>query len=147
MFCAFFSSLCKIRYNTRMNTEITYFLVRFDSVNSKEDFEKMVSTLSTIPGVTATPVGDNEIAITYKDNQQYTHVRFRLNPSPTSLGQGHQSSMMMTCQKADRTTVELFRKLAQNFQYRLYSISLHCFLPRYLDLLDMDQVILTEKGE
>ncbi|MBI2616701.1 hypothetical protein HYW55_01045 [Candidatus Gottesmanbacteria bacterium] len=127
-------------------TEITYYLVRFNTLNPKDDFEKMASLLSTVNGVVVTPSGDSGIHISYKDQTHSSQSSFKLISSSISDSSGRQASMVLTTQQADRAVVELFRKLANKFQYRLFSTRLQCFLPSFVNLLDVDSIILNEKA-
>lgn len=120
----------------------TYFLVRFNTLDAKEDFEKMVGWLNSVKDVTTTPLEPGEVGFSFRDSSQAT---FKRADFQMIKGADKYSAMAVQCGQTDAYIVSLIRQMAQVFEYRPFNSNLGCFLPSNLKLYDVSQFVLKEK--
>ncbi|MBL7159316.1 hypothetical protein ISS85_02490 [Candidatus Microgenomates bacterium] len=120
----------------------TYFLIRFDVLDAKEDFEKMIGWLGGIKDVNTAILEKGEIGISYRNSPQAT---FKQTDFQMVKGSKPLSAMRVECVQTEFPLFSLIREMAGVFQYRVYNMNLGCFLPSDLSLYDVSQFIVKEK--
>ena len=120
----------------------TYFLIRFEVLDSKEDFEKMIGWLSGIKDVNTAILEKGEVGISYRNSPQAT---FKQTDFQMLKGSEPLSAMRIECVQTDFSLISILREMARVFKYRIYSTNLGCFLPSDLTLYDISQLIINEK--
>ena len=124
--------------------EVTYYLVRFEVLDSEEDFHKMVSALGSMSGMDITPSEAGGVSISVEGSNLTS--QFRLTDFKLGLADEKHATMLLACEQENIAILNFFRRLATDFGYRVFSTSLGSFLPSDLGLNDTHAIVLTEKA-
>lgn len=124
--------------------EVTYYLVRFEVLDAQEDFNKMVSALGSMPGMNVTPSEAGGVSISVEGSKLTSN--FRLTDFKLSTTAERYSTMLLSCDQTNFTILTIFRRLATEFGYRVFSASLGSFLPTDIGLNDVSTMVIKENA-
>jgi hypothetical protein len=113
-------------------TAQTYYLIRFNTVNPKDDYQHLLNYLSSRKGVIMQK--DETNTLVGYENQEYKASITLTSAGPTSFG-GGSTSLMVQCEADDNISPSLFRYAAEEEKFRVYSVEHQSFLPINPELL------------
>lgn len=117
---------------------VAHILVQENIQTNQEEFEKLVSALSTIPdvGVQKSPETSSKVTLFYSRETFRTDLEFKEDALPPELSQYQipTSRVEVKSSRVDHITLDLLKQLARSFGFRIFSVNLGVYLPKNVNL-------------
>jgi hypothetical protein len=121
----------------------TYFLVKFDALDVAQDFAKMISRIENLNGFVISSISEGHVTVTKEGIN--TPIDFSISDFQSGLDKSSHGALQVTFDKTNSNISQLFRILALENKYRVFYPDLGCYLPGDSDLLDVNQLVPSEK--
>lgn len=117
---------------------VTHILIQENIQTNEEEFEKLVSALGTMPdvGVQKCPDTPSKITLFYSRDPFRADLEFKEEPLPSELSPYPlpTARIEVKSSRVDHITVDLLKKLAISFGFRIFSPNLGVYLPKNVNL-------------